>query len=73
MNSTPTLDSIRTQWVDAFNAHDIDAHVQLYTEDAMLFGSDDALHRGHAGIRAISEGFQPMPACGISQRRSSSI
>ena len=23
MSSTPTLDSLRTQWVDAFNAHDL--------------------------------------------------
>lgn len=57
MNSTPTLDSLRTQWVDAFNAHDLDTHVQLYTEDAMLFGSDDVLHRGHAGVRGYFGGL----------------
>lgn len=59
MSSTPTLDSLRTQWVDAFNAHDIDAHVQLYTEDAMLFGSDDMLHRGHFGVRRYFGGLPP--------------
>ena len=59
MSSTPTLDSLRTQWVDAFNAHDLNAHVQLYTEDAMLFGSDDMLHRGHAGVRRYFGGLPP--------------
>lgn len=62
MSSTPTLDSLRTQWVDAFNAHDLDAHVQLYTEDAILFGSGDALHRGHAGVRGYFGGL-PADAC----------
>lgn len=57
MPDTPTIDALVTRWVDAFNARDLDAHVQLYTEDAMLFGSDDALHRGHAGIRGYFGGL----------------
>jgi ketosteroid isomerase-like protein len=35
-----------------FNSHDLARHVQLYTADALLFGSDDELYRGHAGVRS---------------------
>lgn len=51
MSPTPTLDSLRTQWVDAFNSHDLDTHVGLYTPDAMLFGSHDEMYRGQEGVR----------------------
>lgn len=56
MTDTPTIDSVRLQWIDAFNTHDLDRHVQLYTEDAMLFGSDAVLHRGHEGVRCYFGG-----------------
>ena len=37
--ATPTLESLHQQWIVAFNAHDLDAHIALYTEDATLFGA----------------------------------
>lgn len=51
MPHTPTPDKLREQWIDAYNSHDIDRHVHLYTADALLFGSDDELYRGHEGVR----------------------
>lgn len=51
MTDTPTIETLRLQWIDAFNTHDLDRHVQLYTEDAMLFGSHAELYRGHEGVR----------------------
>lgn len=52
MASTPTIDSLIAQWIDAFNAHDLDRHMALYTADAMLFGSVDELQDGRGTIRA---------------------
>jgi uncharacterized protein (TIGR02246 family) len=52
VTDTPDIESLRAQWVEAFNAHDLDRHVALYTGDALLFGSNDTLHQGHHGIRA---------------------
>lgn len=49
---TPTIESLHEQWIAAFNAHDLDRHVALYTEDAMLFGAVPELKIGHDGIRA---------------------
>ena len=51
MDDTPDTESLRHAWIAAFNAHDLDSHAALYTEDAMLFGSNDTLHRGQTGIR----------------------
>ena len=52
MVQTPNVESLLNQWVDAFNGRDWDKHAQLYTEDATLFGSVDALQIGRAGVRA---------------------
>lgn len=52
MTATPTVESLHTQWVDAFNSHDLDRHMDLYTEDAMLFGSVDELQQDRNAIRA---------------------
>lgn len=59
MDDTPDTESLRHAWIAAFNAHDLDSHAALYTEDAMLFGSDDTLHRGRAGIRSYFAGRPP--------------
>ena len=59
MATTPDIDSLCSQWVDAFNAHDLDRHVSLYTGDALLYGSNDMLHEGQQGIRAY---FGALPA-----------
>jgi len=51
MTDTPTVESLHAQWVEAFNSHDLDRHMELYTEDAMLFGSVDELQDGRNAIR----------------------
>jgi uncharacterized protein (TIGR02246 family) len=51
MTDTPTIDDLIAQWTDAFNAHDLDRHMALYTPDAMLFGAVDALQVGRDAIR----------------------
>ncbi len=52
MSATPTVESLHAQWVAAFNAHDLDRHMALYHEDAMLFGAVDELQDGRSAIRA---------------------
>ena len=52
MTATPTVESLHAQWVEAFNSHDLERHMELYTEDAMLFGSVDELQDGRDAIRA---------------------
>lgn len=54
-----TIEALIAAWVEAFNSHDLDRHVALYTEDALLFGSTDELYRGRDGIRAY---FGKLPA-----------
>jgi uncharacterized protein (TIGR02246 family) len=51
VTETPTVESLLREWVAAFNSRDLDRHVQLYTEDATLFGSVDELQTGRDGIR----------------------
>ena len=51
MTETPTIESLHAQWLEAFNSHDLDRHMELYTEDAMLFGSVDELQDGRTAIR----------------------
>jgi uncharacterized protein (TIGR02246 family) len=51
MPQTPTIEALLAAWIAAFNAHDLDAHASLYTEDAMLFGSRPDLSIGRAAIR----------------------
>ncbi len=50
MITTPTVESLLAQWVEAFNSHDLVRHMELYTEDAMLFGSVDELQDGRDAI-----------------------
>lgn len=52
MTATPTVESLHAQWVEAFNSHDLDRYMELYTEDAVLFGSVDELQDGRAAIRS---------------------
>ncbi|WP_421692686.1 SgcJ/EcaC family oxidoreductase [Aestuariivirga sp.] len=52
MINTSTIESLKEQWIEAFNAHDLDRHMELYTVDAMLFGAVDALQNGRDAIRA---------------------
>lgn len=51
MTSTSTVESLHAKWVEAFNSHDLDQHMELYTEDAMLFGSVDELQLSRDAIR----------------------
>ena len=73
MAQTPTIESLITQWIDAFNAHDLDRHAALYTKGAVLFGSVPELQEGRSGIRAYFGGRGPKvrvdhyPAPQISQ------
>ena len=59
MADTPTIESLLEQWIAAFNAHDLDRHMALYTENAMLFGSVDELQDGRAAIRRYFGGRGP--------------
>ena len=52
MTATPTVESLLAQWVEAFNSHDLDRHMELYTEDAILFGSVDELQDGRDAVRS---------------------
>ena len=59
MSTTPTVEALHAQWVVAFNSHDLDAHMSLYLEDAMLFGAIDELQVGRPAIRAYFSGRGP--------------
>src|SRR5687767_14012942 len=59
MSATPTVKSLHAQWVAAFNTHELDRHMALYTEDAMLFGAVDELQDGRDAIRAYFGGRGP--------------
>jgi uncharacterized protein (TIGR02246 family) len=59
MPDTPSIEALHAAWIDAFNRHDLDAHVALYTEDAMLFGSIPDLVLGREGIRQYFGGRGP--------------
>ena len=56
MTATPTVEALLAEWIAAFNAHDLDRHMKLYTEDAMLFGSVDELQKGREKIRTYFGG-----------------
>ena len=51
MIETPTVEILLQRWIEAFNSHDLDSHMALYTEDATLFGSVDELQVGRNAIR----------------------
>ena len=51
MTATSTVESLLAEWIEAFNSHDLDRHMELYTEDAMLFGAVDELKIGRDAIR----------------------
>jgi uncharacterized protein (TIGR02246 family) len=59
MTGTATVEALLARWIAAFNSHDLDAHMALYTEDAMLFGSVDTLQVGRANIRSYFAGRGP--------------
>lgn len=65
MTATPTVESLLKEWIEAFNAHDLDRHMALYTQDATLFGSVDELQVGRDAIRVY---FGKRPA-GMRVRR----
>lgn len=52
MAETPTIESLRAQWIEAFNSHNLDRHMALYTPDALLFGGVDELQDGLVAIRS---------------------
>jgi uncharacterized protein (TIGR02246 family) len=59
MADTPTVEALLAQWIAAFNSHDLDAHMVLYAEDAVLFGSVDELQIGRPNIRIYFSGRGP--------------
>jgi uncharacterized protein (TIGR02246 family) len=59
MTATSTVESLLAEWVAAFNSHDLDRHMQLYLEDAMLFGAVDELQDGRSAIRSYFGGHGP--------------
>jgi uncharacterized protein (TIGR02246 family) len=59
MPATPTVESLLREWIDAFNSHDLDRHMALYTDDATLFGSVDELKVGRPAIRAYFGNLPP--------------
>lgn len=52
MSDTESVEAFHAAWIAAFNSHDLDRHMSLYMEDAVLFGSVDALQVGRQAIRA---------------------
>jgi uncharacterized protein (TIGR02246 family) len=52
MADTPTIETLLARWIEAFNSRNLDEHMALYLEDAVLFGSVDELQTGRAAIRA---------------------
>jgi uncharacterized protein (TIGR02246 family) len=59
MTATPTVESLHAQWVEAFNSHDLNRHMDLYAEDAILFGAVDELQDGRTAIRNYFGGRGP--------------
>ncbi|MBZ9938216.1 nuclear transport factor 2 family protein [Mesorhizobium sp. BR1-1-16] len=59
MSETSTVEDFVEQWVAAFNSRDLDAHMALYTDDALLFGSVDVLHAGRPAVRGYFAGRPP--------------
>jgi uncharacterized protein (TIGR02246 family) len=59
MTATPTVEALLAEWIAAFNAHDLDRHMKLYTEDAILFGSVDELQKGRDRIKSYFGGRPP--------------
>jgi len=60
MAATLTIESLHQQWVEAFNAHDLDRHMALYLPDALLFGAVDELQVGRAAIRLYFSKRSPL-------------
>ena len=59
MPQTPTIEALHAKWIEAFNSRDLDTHAALYTQDAMLFGSQAALSVGRAAIREYFAALPP--------------
>ena len=51
ISPTPSIEALLALWIAAFNSHDLDAHMELYAEDATLFGSVGGLQIGRSTIR----------------------
>jgi uncharacterized protein (TIGR02246 family) len=59
MTQTPTVESLLKQWIEAFDSHDLDRHMELYTPDATLFGAVDELQVGRDALRKYFGGRSP--------------
>ncbi len=59
MADTPTIEALHKRWIEVFNSHDLDAHVALYTEDAMMFGAIPELVIGREAIKTYFGGRGP--------------
>ena len=64
MGITPTIETLLAEWIAAFNSHDLDAHMELYTEDATLFGSVDELQVGRVLTNLVENALEWAPATG---------
>ena len=51
MADTPTIEALHKRWIEVFNSHDLDAHVALYTEDAMMSRQPRPMSILRMGIR----------------------
>ena len=54
---TAALEARSDAWIAALNAKDVDALVDLYTDDARLLPPDDAMTSGKDGVRAAFGGM----------------
>ena len=59
MADTPTIEALHQRWIEVFNSHDLDAHVALYTADAMMFGAIPELVIGRDAIKTYFGGRGP--------------
>lgn len=53
------MDSIRTQWQEAYNTGDVPGLVSLYSEDAKLLPGYRKMIAGKEGIKAFYGGIEP--------------
>ncbi len=51
-SANAVAEELRKAWARAFRARDAEALANLYTQEAMFFGSTPDLYRGRDGVRA---------------------
>lgn len=63
-DSVENVEAVLRKWIEAFNSRDLEKLVDLYTENALLFGSKPRLFEGR---REVQEYFSMLPS-GITAR-----